>query len=316
MTYRILIASRSFGSTSKKPHEVLNLADCEIIQADISKKVTEEGMVELLQGIDGAIIGVVPMTKYVLEHSPSLKVVSMHGVGVDHIDLTAAAQRGIVIANCQGVNDQSVADLTIGLMISIARDIPRVDRSVRGGGWGAHAGSELWQKTLGLIGLGRIGHAVAKRALGFDMKVLAYDPYVKVEGVDKGIIMASLDEVLKEADFVSLHAALSEETRHLIGEAQLQVMKSSAYLINTSRGALEDEEALYSALKEKLIVGAALDVYDIEPPKESPLLQLDNIVLTPHIGAHTRESIERVGVMSAENILWTLQGGQPHYRVA
>ena len=316
MTHRILIASRSFGSTSSKPYDVLKQADCEIIQADISKKVTEEGMIELLQGVDGAIIGVVPMTKFVLENSPSLKVVSMHGVGVDHIDLEAAAQRGVVIANCQGVNDQSVADLTIGLMISIARDIPRIDTSVREGGWGAHAGSELWQKTLGLIGLGRIGHGVAKRALGFDMKVLAYDPYVKVDDVAKGISMASLDEVLKEADFVSLHAALSEETRHLIGEAQLKSMKSSAYLINTSRGALVDEAALYSALKEKQITGAALDVYDIEPPKESPLLQLDNIVLTPHVGAHTREAIERVGVMSAENVLWTLQGGQPHFRVA
>ena len=316
MTYRILIASRSFGSTSQKPYDVFKQGDCEIIQADISKKVTEERMVELLQGIDGAIIGVVPMTQYVFEHSPSLKVVSMHGVGVDHIDLTAAAQRGVVIANCQGVNDQSVADLTIGLMISIARDITRVDTSVREGGWGAHAGSELWKKTLGLIGLGRIGHGVAKRALGFDMKVLAFDPYVKVEDVEKGISMASLDEVLKEADFVSLHAALSEETRHLISEAQLKSMKSSAYLINTSRGALVDEEALYSALKEKQIAGAALDVYDIEPPKKSPLLQLDNIVLTPHVGAHTRESIERVGVMSAENVLWTLQGGQPHFRVA
>jgi D-3-phosphoglycerate dehydrogenase len=316
MTYRILIASRSFGSTSQKPYEVLKQADCEIVQVDISKNVTEEHMVELLKGIDGAIIGVVPMTKYVLENSPSLKAVSMHGVGVDHIDLTTAAQRGVVIANCQGVNDQSVADLAIGLMVSIARDIPRVDKSVRGGGWGAHAGSELWKKTLGLIGLGRIGRGVAKRALGFDMNVLAYDPYVKVEDVDKGISMASLQEVLQEADFVSLHAALSEETRHLIGEAQLKSMKSSAYLINTSRGALVDESALYTALKEKQIAGAALDVYDTEPPKDSQLMQLENIVVTPHIGAHTRESIERVGVMSAENVLRTLQGAQPHYRVA
>ena len=316
MTYRILVASRSFGSTSQKPYDVLKQADCEIIQADISKKVTEERMVELLKGIDGAIIGVIPMTRYVLENSPSLKVVSMHGVGVDHIDLSAAAQRGVVIANCQGVNDQSVADLTIGLMISIAREIPRVEKSVREGGWGAHAGSELWQKTLGLIGLGRIGRGVAKRALGFDMKVLAYDPYIKVDDVERDISMASLDEVLQEADFVSLHAALSEETRQLIGEAQLKIMKSSAYLINTSRGALVNEEALYSALKEKQIAGAALDVYDTEPPKDSPLMQLENIVVTPHIGAHTRESIERVGVMSSENVLRTLQGGQPHFRVA
>lgn len=316
MSHKILVATRSFGSTSSKPWDVLNRAGCEIVKADMSQKITEDRLIELLEDVAGAIIGVVPMTAHVMEHSPRLKVVSMHGVGVDHIALDAAAQRGVVIANCQGTNDQSVADLTIGLMISIARDIPSVDRAVRGGGWGAHAGSELWNKTLGLVGLGRIGRGVAKRALGFDMKVIAYDPYVQAESVEKGVSMSSLDEVLKEADFVSLHATLSEETHHVIGVTQLQIMKPTAYLINTSRGALVDEKALYSALKEKKIAGAALDVFDIEPPKDSPLMQLENIVVTPHIGAHTRESIERVGVMSAENVLWTLQGGQPHYRVA
>ena len=316
MSYKILVATRSFGSTSSKPWDVLNDAGCEIVKADMSQKMTEKRLIELLQGVDGAIIGVVPMTAHVIEQSPSLKVVSMHGVGVDHIDLTAAAQKGVVIANCQGVNDQSVADLTIGLMISVARDLPSVDRKVREGGWGAHAGSELWKKTIGLIGLGRIGRGVAKRALGFDMKVLAYDPYVKADDLEPEISMVSFDEVLQESDFVSLHAALTDETRHMIGVKQLQAMKPTAYLINTSRGALVDETALYESLSNKQIAGAALDAYEIEPPKDSPLLQLENIVVTTHIGAHTRESIERVGVMAAENVLQTLQGGEPHYRVA
>lgn len=315
MSYKILVATRSFGSTSSKPWDVLNQAGCEIVKADMSQKMSEERLIELLQGVDGAIIGVVPMSAHVMEHAPSLKVVSMHGVGVDHIDLTAAAQKGVVIANCQGANDQSVADLTIGLMVSIARDIPSLDKAVRGGGWGAHTGSELWKKTLGLVGLGRIGRGVAKRALGFDMQVLAYDPYVQAEDVGQGISLVSFDVVLQEADYVSLHAALSDETRCMIGAAQLQGMKPSAYLINTSRGALVDEDALYVALAEKQIAGAALDVYDVEPPKDSPLLQLENVVVVPHIGAHTRESIERVGVMAAENVLRTLHGGQPHYRI-
>jgi D-3-phosphoglycerate dehydrogenase len=234
---------------------------------------------------------------------------------VDHIDLTAAARRGVVIANCLGTNDQSVADLTIGLMISIARNIPSVDSKVRHGGWGAHAGNELWKKTIGLVGLGRIGRGVAKRALGFDMKVLAYDPYVKSGDVEQGISLVSFDEVLKEADYISLHAALSEETRHMVGAAQLKSMKPTAYLINTARGALVDEVALYDALAQKQIAGAALDVFNEEPPKDSPLLQLENLVITPHIGAHTRESIERMGVMAAGNVLQTLQGGEPHCRV-
>jgi D-3-phosphoglycerate dehydrogenase len=256
------------------------------------------------------------MTAHVLEQSPALKVVSMHGVGVDHIDLSAAAQKGVVIANCLGVNDQSVADLTIGLMISVARDLPSVDRKAREGGWGAHAGSELWKKTIGLVGLGRIGRGVAKRALGFDMKVLAYDPYVKSDDLEQEISLVSFDEVLQESDFVSLHAALTEETRHMIDAEQLQAMKPTAYLINTSRGALVNEDALHTSLLNKQIAGAALDAYEVEPPKDSPLLQLENIVVTTHIGAHTRESIERVGVMAAENVLQTLQGGEPHYRVA
>ena len=316
MSYKVLVATRSFGSTSSKPWDVLNQANCEIVKADMTQKMTEEYLIELLQGVDGAIIGVVPMTANVLEHAPRLKVVSMHGVGVDHIDLTAAAQKGVVIANCQGANDQSVADLTIGLMISVARDIPILDKAVRGGGWGAHAGSELWKKTLGLIGLGRIGQGVARRALGFDMQVLAYDPYIQAENLDQDISLVSLNEVLRNADFVSLHATLSEETRCMIGSPQLQAMRSSAYLINTSRGALVDERALYAALVKKQIAGAALDVYDVEPPIDNPLLQLENVVVTPHIGAHTQESIERVGVMAAENVLMVLRGNLPHHRVA
>lgn len=316
MSYKILVATRSFGSTSSKPWDVFEKNGCEIVKADMSQKMTEERLIELLYGVDGAVIGVVPMTENVLEQSPALKAVSMHGVGVDHIDLAAAKQRGVVIANCQGVNDQSVADLTIGLMIAVARNLPSVDRKVRQGGWGAHAGTELWKKTIGLIGLGRIGRGVVKRALGFDMQVLAFDPYVKAEDIDQEISMVSFDEVLQESDFVSLHAALTEETRHMIAAKQLGAMKPTAYLVNTSRGTLIDEAALYEALSNNQIAGAALDAYEVEPPGDNPLLLLDNIVLTTHIGAHTQESIERVGVMAAENVLRTLKGGEPHFRVA
>jgi len=316
MTYRILVATRSFGSTSSRPWDVLEQSNCEVVRADMSEKMTEERLIGALQGVHGAIIGVLPMNARVLENAPELKVVSMHGVGVDHIDLTAAARRGVVIANCPGANDQSVADLAIGLMISIARAIPSGDRVVRGGAWGAYAGSEIWGKTLGLIGLGRIGQGVARRALGFSMTVLGYDPYLKPAELGPGILLESMDEVLHQADFVSLHASLSEETRHMIGAVQLQSMKPTAYFINTSRGALVDEAALYAALAEKRIAGAALDVYDLEPPVDNPLLQLENVVFTPHIGAHTREAIERMGVMAAENVLRTLAGGEPHHRVA
>jgi D-3-phosphoglycerate dehydrogenase len=316
MTQRVLVATRSFGSTSPKPWEVLTEAGCEVVKADMNLEMTEARLIDLLKDVDGAIIGVVPMTAHVLQSAPCLKVVSMHGVGVDHVDLSAAAKLGIVIANCPGTNDQAVADLTIGLMISIARKIPQVDRHLHQGGWGRYSGNELWKKTLGLIGMGRIGRGVAKRALGFDMQVLVYDPYVRQDQIDlPDVRLTSIEEVLRGADFLSLHAVLNDETRNLMSTAQFQLMKSSAYLVNTARGGLIDEQALYQALTSGLIAGAALDVFVDEPPAGSPLLELENVVLTPHIGAHTKEAIERMGVVAAMNVVQTLQGQQPVYRV-
>jgi D-3-phosphoglycerate dehydrogenase len=316
MPFKVLIATRSFGSTSQKPWDVLSDAGMEVVTADMKLEMSETRLIKLLSGIDGTVVGVVPMTAKVMENSPQLKVISMHGVGVDHIDLEAAARLGITVANCPGANDQAVADLAIGLMIAVARQIPFAARSLRSGEWGRYSGSELWKKNLGLIGFGRIGRGVAKRALGFDMDVLVYDPYIQEGQVDiPGVKLSPLEEVVKSADFLSLHAALTEETRAMIGETWLRAMKPSAYLINTARGGLIDESALYKALMEKQIAGAALDVFVEEPPLGSPLLNLDNLVLTPHIGAHTQEAIERMGVMAAQNVVLTLQGGQPLHRV-
>ena len=316
MTYKVLIATRSFGSTSQKPWDVLAEANCELIRADMQQKMTEERLSELLADVDGAIVGVVPLTARVLDHAPKLKIIAAHGVGVDHIDLQAAARAGVVVANCPGANDQAVADLTIGLMISLARQIPLVDQDVRSGKWGRYEGSELWKKSVGLIGLGRIGRGVARRALGFDMQVLAYDPYVDDQQAQAiGVRMASLDEVITAADFVSLHTPLTEETRHLIGKQQLEQMKPSAFLINTARGGLIDEEALYGALVGGKLAGAGLDAFAVEPPVGSPLLGLKNVVLTPHIGAHTKEAIERVGMLAAQNVVHVFRTGEPIHRV-
>jgi len=314
---KILIATRSFGSTSPRPFEVLAEAGFETVRADMSLEMDEDRLIHLLEGVSGAIVGVVPMTARVMENAPDLKVVSMHGVGVDHIDLDAASRQGIVIANCPGANDQAVAELTIGLMIAVARNLSNVDHQLRQGSWGRYQGSELWNKTLGLVGFGRIGRGVAKRARGFDMQVLVYDPYITAEQIEMDHIeLTQLENVITMADFLSLHSPLTPETKHIIGKAELRQMKKSAYLINTARGGLVDEEALYTALIEKHIAGAALDVFADEPPTNSPLLKLDNLVVTPHIGAHTNEAIERMGVMAAQNVVRVLQGRQPHNRVA
>ncbi len=282
----------------------------------MSQKMTEQRLIELLNGMDGAVVGVVPMTDRVIESASSLKVVSMHGVGFDHVDLEAAARKGLIVANCPGANDQAVADLAIGLMVAIARRIPFADQDVRNGKWGRYQGTELWKKTLSLIGLGRIGRGVAKRALGFEMQVLAYDPYVdEVQAEAIGVRMSSFEEVITAADFLSLHATLTEETRHMIGKRELERMKPSAFLINTARGGLVDEEVLYAALAEGRLAGAGLDAFAAEPPTGSPLLQLENVVLTPHIGAHTQEAIERVGVLAARNVVQALRTGEPVHRV-
>lgn len=316
MNHKVLVATRSFGSTSQKPWDVLAKAGCEIVRADMSQKITEERLIDLLSGVEGAIVGVVPMTARVINASPTLRVVSMHGVGYDYVDLEAARTRGVIVANCPGTNDQAVADLAIGLMLSAARRIPFADRDLRSGVWGGYIGTELWNKTLGLVGLGRIGRGVAKRALGFDVRVLAFDPYVTSEAARSvGAELAALDRVVAEADFLSLHAVLTEETRGIIDEALLNQMRPNAYLINTSRGGLVDEEALYRALNEHRIAGAALDAFALEPPTGSPLFALDNVVATPHIGGHTTEAIERVGVMAAENVISALLTGEPLHRV-
>jgi D-3-phosphoglycerate dehydrogenase len=316
MTSKVLIATRSFGSTSPKPVEILHKGGCDLVNADMSLEMTEERLIDLLKGVAAAIVGVVPMTAYVLEHAPDLKVVSAHGVGVDHIDLDAAARLGITIANCPGANAASVSDLTIGLMIAIARNVPGVERKLRQGGWGRHHGSELFQKTLGIIGLGHIGSGVAKRAMGFDMKVLVHDPYVpSVPKKLPEMQLVSFENIIRLADFVSLHAPLNDDTRNLIGPAELATMKPGAYLINTARGGLVDEQALFDALNTGKIAGAAFDCFVDEPPTSSPLLELDNFVGTPHIGAHTQESIERMGVMAAQNVINALKGQEPLNRV-
>jgi D-3-phosphoglycerate dehydrogenase len=316
MTYKVLVATRSFGTTSEKPWQVLADAGVELVKADMSQPMTEERLIDLIADVDGAIVGVVPMTAEVLDQASALRVVSMHGVGVDHIDLKTAVAKGIIVANCPGSNDQAVADLTIGLMVAIARRILFVDRELRRQKWGRHCGSELWRKTLGLVGLGHIGRGVAKRAQGFEMNVLVYDPYVEpkeVEGL--GATLTSFEEVVARSDFLSLHAVLNNETENMIGADQFETMKNTAFLINTSRGGLVDEAALYRALTNGQLAGAALDAFVEEPPWGSPLLDLDNVILTPHMGAHTNEAIERVGVVAAQNIVHALQTGEPLFRV-
>ncbi len=254
----------------------------------------------------------------VIEKGKNLKVIGRAGVGVDNIDVKKATERRIPVVNAPRGSTHSVAELVFGHMISLARHISYADRCLREGRWEKNRlkGIEIQGKTLGIIGFGRIGQEVWKLAQAFGMSCIAYDPYIPREVVEKkGARYGSVEDVLRNSDFITIHALLTDETRHMISDAQFDIMKKNAYIINCARGGIIDEEALYRALKEKKIAGAALDVFETEPPGNSPLFEFDNIEFTQHLGASTVEAQIRAGVTAAEQVLKVLKGEKPDFIV-
>ncbi len=260
-----------------------------------------------------------PIDAEVFDSAPKLRIVSQYAVGYDNIDLKEATKRGIYVTNTPGVLTETVADFAFALMLAVARRVVEADKYVREGKWkvGWHPlmmiGSDVYERTLGIIGMGRIGSAVARRAKGFGMKVLYYDA-IRREDLEKelGVEYTDMDKLLEESDFVSLHVPLTPETYHLIGEEQLRKMKPTAFLINTSRGKVVDQKALYKALKEGWIAGAGLDVFEQEPiPPDDPLLQLNNVVLAPHAASASYETRSRMAEIVAENLIAFLNGKVP-----
>ncbi len=252
------------------------------------------------------------VTDELLSHAHRLRVIGRAGVGVDNIDLEAATQRGILVMNTPGGNAPSVAEHALALMLSMARSIPQLNASMHAGKWekSGAAGAELRGKTLGLIGLGRVGAEVARRARALEMRVLAYDPYVSTErAAEWGAELVPLAELLAQADYVSLHTSLSSATERMINAETLRQMKPGARLVNAARGELVDEAALAEALRSKHLAGAALDVFAEEPPRNSPLLQMSNVIATPHVGGSTAEAQEEVGVQIAQQVREYLQDG-------
>lgn len=272
----------------------------------------EAQVIEALRDMDGAVIGVQPVTERVLDACPRLKVVARIGVGFDSVDLAAASRRGVVVCTTPGANDRSVADWAFAMLLALARGLVPAHVSTAAGRWGRFTGVELPGKTLGIIGTGRIGRQVAKRAAGFDLRVLAYDvapdpAWARSAGVE----YSPFERVVREADFLTLHAPATPETENLINRETLGWMKPTAYLINTARGTLVDEQALYEALRDRRIAGAALDVFRVEPPAGSPLLGLDNVVLSPHMASATYEARHAMLKMASENALKVLRGERP-----
>lgn len=272
----------------------------------------EERLVEIVRDVDAIIVRSKPkVTRKVIEAAPKLKVIARAGVGLDNVDLKAAEERGIKVVNSPAASSRSVAELVIGLIFNVARKIAFADRKMREGVWAKKQclGIELEGKTLGIIGFGRIGYQIGKIAKALNMNVLLYDPYPNEERAKEvGGRFASLEDLLRESDVVTLHVPLLDSTYHLINEERLKLMKKTAILINAARGPVVDTEALVKALKEGWIAGAGLDVYEEEPlPKDHPLTKLDNVVLTPHIGASTVEAQMRAGVQVAEKVVEILK---------
>lgn len=317
MQKKVLVAARSFAR-SPEAKSVLESQGYELILNTLDRPLEEAELLPLVKGADALVAGNDAVTAAVIAAGcPTLKIIAKHGVGYNNIDVAAAARHNVAVTITPGSNSKSVADLTLGLMLAVARRIPQMDHSMRAGSWGRITGNELGGKTLGIVGMGNIGGEVAKRAFGFDMKIVAFDVYPRQEFEQNyGVSYLPLAEVIARADFLSLHAPALPQTVGMINKDSLRTMKNTAYLINTARGDLIVEEDLYAALTGGIIAGAALDAFIHEPLHDSPLFGLNNVVLTPHAGANTYEAVVRTGVMAAEEVVRVLSGLEPRYAVS
>jgi len=294
----------------EKAVEILKNAELEVVYEEYPD---QEKLKELVKDVSAIIVRSKPkVTKEIIDTAPNLKVIARAGVGLDNIDVEYAKSKGIEIVNAPAASSRSVAELAIALIFNVARKVAFADRKMREGVWAKKQcmGFELEGKTLGVIGFGRIGYAVAKIAKAIGMKILLYDVIKNEERareVDGKFV--ELEELLKNSDVITIHVPLLENTHHLINEERLKLMKPTAILINTSRGPIVDTNALVKALQEGWIAGAGLDVFEEEPlPKDHPLTKFDNVVLTPHIGASTVEAQERAGIEVAEKVVKILKG--------
>ena len=281
--------------------------------------LSEDELIAELPGVQALLVrSQTQVTERVIEAAPQLEVIGRAGVGVDNIDVDAATQRGVIVVNAPLANTMSTAEHAFGLMLAAARNTPQAHGSLRGGAWdrSKYAGVELSGRTLGIVGLGRIGTEVAHRARAFEMRVLAYDPFVSKDRASQlGVELMELDDLLAESDFVTLHTALHEGTRGMIGTDQLARMKPTAILINAARGALVDEQALFDAVDSGQIGGAAIDVFSEEPAVGNILTTHDRIIVTPHLAASTAEAQTRAATQTAEQILDVLAGRSARFAI-
>jgi len=315
---RLLVTPTSYGKNDPRLKTQLEEQVGEVIYNPTGKPLTSAELAQLLPGIDGYIAGLDGIDAQALQAADRLKVIARYGVGVDKVDLVAAREKGIVVTNTPGANSVSVAELALGLMLALARQIPEAVDAVHQGKWPRYSGLSLEGKTIGILGLGAIGKQLARRLAGFDCRILAHDPFADAAFArDNHVELAELNKVVEQADFISLHLPLVPETRGMVNDAFLNRMKKGAFLINTSRGEVLDEEALLRALQSGHLKGAGLDAFTVEPPDpKNPLLALPQVIATPHLGAQTDGATSNMGWLAMRDCLAVLQNKEPVYRVA
>lgn len=316
--WKVLLTARTLDVAGAYALELLRDAGCQLIRPPKFGPLTAPELLPLLPGIDAVLASMDHFNADVLgaPEAASLKLISRWGVGYDAIDVPTATRQGIVVAYTPGLLNDAVADYAMALLFALARRVHEGHLSMREGRWASGWGHDIAGKTLGLIGCGRIGQAVARRASGFNLRLLGFDIAPNPDAEKLGIEFVSLDRLLAESDFVSLHAALTPETRGLLGESRLRQMKKSAYLINTARGAIVDEAALVKALEAKWIAGAALDAFVVEPlPADHPLRRAPNVLLTPHQASFGFDTGERVSTAAAQAIVDLQAGRRPRWVV-
>jgi D-3-phosphoglycerate dehydrogenase / 2-oxoglutarate reductase len=299
---KLVSTSPSFAKYSNGPIEYLQKYGLELVH--LPADITEDELITNIKDADAAIVAFSQINSRVLEQATALKIVCKHGVGVDNIDLEATKEKSIWVTNVTNANMHAVADFSFGLILALARQIPQADFLTKEGKWPRIFGTDVYGKTIGIIGLGAIGREVARRAKGFGMDILAYDPFPNREYVEQhNIQLLELDEIFEKSDFVSLHLPLTEQTNGLVGKRQFEMMKNTAFLVNASRGGIVVEADLYHALKNGEIAGAALDVFVEEPLEKHPLFELPNFIAMPHIAGYTDGAVNALGMTCVKNIV-------------
>ncbi len=314
---RLLVTPTSYGKNDPRLKSELEALVGEVIYNPTGKPLKSAEVAALLPGIDGYIAGLDEIDASALCKGDRLRVISRYGVGIDSVDLATAREKGIVVTNTPGANSSSVAELALGLMLALARQIPEAVQAVHAGKWPRYSGVSLEGKTIGILGLGAIGKQLAQRLAGFDCHIIAYDPIVDPAFVNSHQIkLFSMEEVVAQSDFLSLHLPLLPETRNMVNDDFLGRMKKGAFLVNTSRGEVVDENALLRALQSGHLKGAGLDAFSVEPPDpNNPLLNLPQVIATPHLGAQTDGATSNMGWFAMRDCLAVLNDEEPIYRV-